>query len=70
MEKFKLKQGEDFIELNNLLKILGWVSTGGQAKQAISEGLVEVNKKVDTRKRMKLRSGDQILFEENSAEIL
>ncbi|MEQ8548833.1 MAG: RNA-binding S4 domain-containing protein [Cyclobacteriaceae bacterium] len=69
MEEFEIKEGEEFIELNNLIKILGWVSTGGQAKQVISEGQVEVNGKVDTRKRMKLRSGDSIVFGKQSAVI-
>jgi len=69
MEEFEIKKGEEFIELNNLLKILGWVSTGGQAKQVITEGQVEVNGQVDTRKRMKLRSGDSIVFGKESAVI-
>ncbi len=62
MEKFKLEE-HDFIELNKLLKILDWVSSGGEAKQAIDEGLVKVNDEIETRRRKKLRLGDIIEFD-------
>ena len=62
MEIFKLKPSEEDIELNNLLKRLGWVATGGEAKFAIKEGKVIVNGDVDTRVRKKMRSGDIAKF--------
>jgi len=58
MEIFKLKPEEEYIELNNLLKRLGWVVTGGEAKLAIKQGEVTVNDEVDTRVRKKMRLGD------------
>lgn len=63
MEVFKLKTDEEYIELNNLLKALGWVSTGGEAKIRIDQGEVTVNGEVETRKRKKMRAGDLVLFE-------
>jgi ribosome-associated protein len=36
--------------------------SGGQAKQAIAEGLVQVNGAVETRKRKKLAEGDRVSF--------
>jgi ribosome-associated protein len=50
------------IELCQLLKFAGMVATGGEAKMVISEGLVTVNGEVDTRKRRKTVSGDQVTF--------
>lgn len=54
---------EDYIALNQLLKVLHLVENGGMANEFISEGLVNVNGKVELRKRAKLRKGDIIIFE-------
>lgn len=62
MEVFKLKEPEEYIELNNLMKRLGWVATGGEAKMKIKQGEVSVNGEVDTRVRKKIRSGDTVNF--------
>jgi ribosome-associated protein len=62
MEEFILTNTE-YIELNNLLKVMGFCETGGMAKAAIAEGLVRVNDVVELRKRCKLRKGDKVEFE-------
>lgn len=51
------------IELCQFLKFGGLADSGGQAKMAISQGLVVVNGAVETRKRRKLAVGDKIVFE-------
>jgi len=70
MENFKLREGDEFIELNNLIKMLGWIGTGGQAKQVIADGLVKVNGEVETRKRKKLRVGEEITFKDLTAKVV
>lgn len=50
------------VELYKILKFEGMVSSGGEAKSVIAEGLVLVNGKVETRKRKKIVSGDIIEF--------
>jgi len=62
MQEFVLVNHE-FIELNDLLKVLGLCDTGGMAKAAIAEGLVRVNDLVELRRRCKLRKGDKVEFE-------
>ncbi|MBI5633202.1 MAG: RNA-binding S4 domain-containing protein [Nitrospirae bacterium] len=62
MEEFILNNRE-YIELNNLLKVLGLCDTGGMAKAAIAEGHVRVNGSLELRKRCKLRKGDRVAFE-------
>jgi ribosome-associated protein len=62
METFKLKEGEEYIELNNLLKIFNWVSSGGEGKTAIREGHVTVNGETESRIRKKMRVGDTVNF--------
>ena len=50
------------IELYKLLKFESMVSSGGEAKHVIAEGLVLVNGEVETRKRKKIVSGDIVAF--------
>lgn len=59
MEEFKLKNS-DFIELNNLLKVMGLCETGGMANVAIAEGEVRVDGREELRKRAKIRTGQTV----------
>lgn len=68
MQTFEL-EGYDFIELNKLLKIMQLVGSGGEAKQIIDEGLVQVNGTVEKQRRKKLRKGDKVLFEDQEVLI-
>lgn len=52
----------EYIQLNQLLKLLGLVESGGEANQRIVDGEVKVNKVVEFQKRKKLRSGDVVNF--------
>ena len=52
----------DYIELHDLLKVMGIAATGGMAKAAIAEGLVMVDGNVETRKRCKIRSGQIVAY--------
>lgn len=53
MEEFSL-EGREFVELCNLLKIMGLCETGGMAKNVIAQGDVMVDGKTETRKRCKI----------------
>lgn len=53
----------EYIELNKLLKHLGRVDSGWEAKLAISGGLVLVNGEEELRIRRKCISGDVVEFE-------
>ncbi|MDP4189111.1 MAG: RNA-binding S4 domain-containing protein [Bacteroidota bacterium] len=68
MNEFNLK-GQEYIELNKLLKLLGWVKTGGEANIRIENGEISVNGNVESRKRNKLRVGDKVSFQDNSVVI-
>jgi ribosome-associated protein len=57
------------IELSQLLKFSGMVSTGGAAKQVISAGTVTVNGVVETRKGRKLLAGDVVAYEGESVVV-
>ena len=60
----------EFVELYKILKFEGLADSGGRAKQAIEEGLVSVNGEVETRKRKKIRAGDQIDFIDHHIEVV
>jgi ribosome-associated protein len=62
METFKIK-GE-YIQLNQLIKAMGWCENGAQANSFIDEGLVKVNGTIELRKRNKIRVGDKVEFNE------
>jgi len=60
MKDVEIKQAS--IELYKLLKFEGLVASGGEAKLAVAEGRVVVNRRVETRKRKKVVDGDIIEF--------
>ena len=58
MEIFNLRSGDEFIRLGQLLKAVGAVDSGVEAKEAIQEGDVSVNGEKETRRGRKLYAGD------------
>ena len=59
MDEFKL-DGREYVELKNLLKLMGGFESGGGAMQSIAEGLVTVDGQIELRKRCKIRSGQLV----------
>lgn len=53
----------DYIKLDQFLKQMQMVATGGQAKLMIQDGEVSVNGEVETRRGRKLVTGDRIELE-------
>ncbi len=69
LEKFEITKG-DYIELNKLLKFMGWVDTGGEAGNVISLGLVKVQNTVELRIRNKIRVGMMVEYNGNKVEVI
>lgn len=61
MEEFNLKNSE-YVELKNLMKLMGLCDSGGEAMAVIAEGRVRVDGKVELRKRCKIRTGQTVEF--------
>lgn len=55
--------GHEFIELNQLLKVVGLVNSGGEANTFIANGEVRVNNEIETRKRNKIKAGFKVEFD-------
>lgn len=63
MQEFILTK--EFVTLGQLLKEVGVISTGGQAKYFLSEYQVFLNGEPENRRGKKLRVGDEIKIEDN-----
>ena len=53
----------EFIKLDAALKFASVVESGGEAKEAVQEGLVTVNGEVCTMRGKKLRPGDVFAYQ-------
>lgn len=60
----------EFIELNNLLKILAIAPSGGAAKLMVAEGLVKVNGQTELRKTCKIRAGQVVTVHDEEIQVL
>ena len=67
METFQIK-GE-YIQLNQLLKVLNWCEDGSHANYIIDEGLVKVNGQTEKRRRNKIIPGAIVEFDGNKVEV-
>ena len=54
--------GEEFILLQSLLKLISMAETGGEAKAAIVEGKVKVDGITETRRGKKIRAGQTVFY--------
>ena len=57
-ETFRLT-GE-YVELNNLLKLVGLATSGGQGKALVAAGEVRVDGRIEMRKTAKIRAGQMV----------
>ncbi len=64
MEQEQVQIHTEFIKLQDLLKFAGAVETGGDAKQIIQEGRVQVNGEICTMRGKKMRPGDVAVIDQ------
>ena len=62
-EAEKVEISTEYIKLDSFLKFAVIVSSGGEAKMVINDGLVSVNGEVCTERGKKLRDGDIVEME-------
>ena len=51
---------KETVRLQQFMKLMGLVTTGGEAKILIQEGQVKVNGQVETRRKRQLAAGDRV----------
>ena len=66
----KIKIKTQFIKLDSLLKFAGIAQTGGEAKEMILYGEVEVDGEVCLERGRKIKPGMVVCFEEVSLEVV
>ena len=58
-----MAESDEYIKLDQFLKLAQIAMSGGEAKAMIQEGMVKVNGEVETRRGRKLRHGDRVEVE-------
>ena len=53
----------EYIKLQDLLKFANLVETGGEAKELVQGGQVQVNGETCTQRGRKIRPGDDVFFD-------
>ncbi|WP_028456443.1 RNA-binding S4 domain-containing protein [Chitinilyticum litopenaei] len=64
MQAFEVEIDQDYIPLNDLLKITGVVDSGGAGKALVATGVVQVDGQQELRKTCKIRPGQCVLVDE------
>ena len=65
-KEMRIREDEEFITLNVLLKIAGIIDTGGMAKAFLRENDVIINGEKENRRGRKLYRGDVIEFDKQA----
>lgn len=60
MHTINFELDRDFIELNQLLKLVGICDSGGAGKQLVASGAVAVDGQQELRKTAKIRAGQRV----------
>ncbi len=66
----EIKISTEFIKLDALLKFAGLCDTGGQAKEAVLAGLVQVNGETCTQRGKKCRPGDRVSYAGQTVDVV
>jgi ribosome-associated protein len=59
----------EYVELCNLLKLVGLADSGGRGKTMVAEGMVKVDGVIETRKTAKIRKNQTILVENHTIQV-
>jgi ribosome-associated protein len=62
MKRIDFELNAEFVELNQLLKLVGLCSSGGAGKALVASGEVNVDGTIELRKTCKIRAGQVVRF--------
>lgn len=60
----------DYVELNQLLKLVGLCGSGGMGKAIVASGIVRVNGQVEFRKTCKIVAGSIVQIEDHEIHVM
>ena len=70
MQKTEFVLRGAYVELNNLLKLVGVCDSGGAGKAIVASGAVEVDGQVETRKTCKIQAGQKVVVADIEIHVL
>jgi ribosome-associated protein len=70
MQKVSFELSGEFVELNQLLKLVGLCDSGGAGKMMVASGVVKVDGKKELRKTAKIRAGQQVSVGDISISVM
>ena len=60
IQKLTFELNGEYVEVNQLLKLVGVVDSGGAGKNVVASGAVKVDGKAESRKTAKIRAGQVV----------
>lgn len=60
MQGLEFELNDEYVELNQLLKLVGICDSGGAGKMLVASGVVKVDGITELRKTCKIRSGQRV----------
>jgi ribosome-associated protein len=60
MQKLEFELNDEYVELNQLLKLVGICDSGGAGKVLVASGAVKVDGTTELRKTCKIRAGQLV----------
>jgi len=70
MQRLTFELDRDFVELNQLLKLVGLCDSGGAGKQLVASGAVRVDGVVELRKTCKIHAGQYVTLDDVEIEVV
>lgn len=69
MKQLEFKLTAEFVELNQLLKLVGICASGGAGKVLVANGDVRVNGEIELRKTCKIRAGQIVIYGDSQISV-
>ncbi len=63
MQRLDFELNGEYVELNQLLKLVGICDSGGAGKMLVASGVVSVDGQVELRKTCKVRAGQVVTLD-------
>ena len=70
MQQLKFELNDEYVELNQLLKLVGVCDSGGAGKMIVASGKVKVDGQIELRKTCKIRSGQVVALGDVRIKVL
>ena len=70
MQQLQFELNDEYVELNQLLKLVGVCDSGGAGKMIVASGKVKVDGQTELRKTCKIRSGQVVALGDVRIKVL